>query len=77
MWLEGRFNLTLYFCYNINNYFLLTICQASNFGRIECTSCSNLDSMNNDNNIVIAGCGHVAYNGDIVYTNMPNPIFAP
>jgi len=33
--------------------------------------------MNNDNNIVIAGCGHVAYNGDIVYTNMPNPIFAP
>jgi len=47
--------------------------KADNFGRVECSSCDNLRSMNQNNNIVMAGCGHVTYNGDIVYTSLPSP----
>lgn len=46
--------------------------KASNFGRIECTSCDNLRSMDPTTNIVISGCGQVSYNGDIVYTTLPS-----
>lgn len=47
--------------------------KADNFGRLECTSCDNLKSMNTMNNVVISGCGHVTYNGDVVYTSLPSP----
>ena len=47
--------------------------KASDFGRVECTSCDNLKSMNLNNNIVISGCGHVTFNGDIVYSSLPSP----
>ena len=51
--------------------------KANNFGRIECTSCDNLRSMNTNNNIVFAGCGSVTFNGDIVYTSLPSALDAP
>lgn len=76
--LRGRFISYLNFCQDCDCDDPGQGCgwKANNFGRVECTSCDNLRTMNGANNVVIAGCGHVAYNGDIVYTTLPNP-FGP
>ena len=54
LFIKGRYVSYLTFCRDCDCDDPSEGCgwKASNFGRIECTSCSNLDSMNNENNVI-------------------------
>lgn len=50
-----------------------------NFGRVECASCDTLKSIQKSTSlgVVITGCGKVSFNGDLVFTPLPNPVYFP
>lgn len=47
--------------------------KVNNFQRVECTTCDAIKSSVSYNNIAAGGCGITSFNGDIVYTTLPNP----